>query len=125
MKTPAFRKLIFAASLGICAMAGAAPSDASVPSQHAKRPVAPHWNASEIRMPGFSGVRPLPAPAVSPLTRCVPSTADEKLKLLPRPFPMPDFGVKDSFTVTGTDGGCILKPGKPIRPIPSPRRSAA
>ena len=63
-------------------------------------------------------------PSASPFARCIPFPADEKLKLLPRPFPMQDFSAKPSLAFNRTDGGCIRKPGKPTRPVPALRSAA-
>ncbi len=74
----------------------------------------------------LGNLTPLPAPPLPQVTTfgrlgaigCYPSQGDEKLKLLPRPFPMPDFSVRNLFGFNGNDDGCIRMPGKPIRPIP-------
>ena len=131
MKTTTLRKCILAGSLGICAMANAAPTDISFAVAIPNACSANYERQPEIRRPVIMPV-PLPPlcpgpvhpirpyPTVKPVgfdvIGCVPLPIDDKLKLLPRSFPMPDFTVRNLLSVNGNDNGCVTKPGKPTRP---------
>ncbi len=56
---------------------------------------------------------------------CFDCLADPVLKLLPRPPRIPVLEATRSLAVNGTDGGCIKKPVKPIRPTSSRPASIA
>lgn len=124
MKTNTLRKFILAGSLGLCSVAVAAPSnlanDNFFKSPEITRPVLPRITPVPVPLP-----RPGPTHPVQPIRAhptamsCLPIPAEEKATVLPRPFPMPDFTVRHLLTVTGNDGGCVIKPGKPPRPRPN------
>ena len=139
MKTHTLRQLIIAGSLGICAITNAGPSGISLPGTtpdsmlrcdnfdrppEITRPVLP-------RIPPFrpGPVRPAPPIRLFPIAKpvglsvsvCLPCPLDEKLKMMPRQVPVQDITVRNLLSVTGTDNGCVVKPGKPTQPAPSPR----
>ncbi|MCX6982962.1 MAG: hypothetical protein WCK55_11585 [Verrucomicrobiota bacterium] len=136
MKTNTLRKLIIAGSLGVCAMAHAAPPPITIPALPGKPALGNFLTPPEITRPVIPRITPVPLPPRCPgpvhpvrpvqahptMTLCIPIPAQEKSKVLPRPFPMPDFTVRNLLTVTGNDSGCVNRPGKPIRPIPTPTR---
>ena len=139
MKTNTLRKFIIAGSLGLCAMAHAAPPPIIMPVLPVL-PVKPDLGNMPtppvITMPVIPRITPVPPPPPRPgpvhpvqpihahpaVSLSAPIPAEENAKVLPRPFPMPDFTVGNLLTVTGNDSGCVIKPGKPIRPIPTPTR---
>ena len=124
MKTTMLRKLIIAGSLGICAMSNAAPLGNFEKSPENVRPVMPRITPVPVPPLHPGPVHPVqPIHAHPTVTVCVPVPADEKVRVLPRPFPMPDFTVRNLLSVTGNDSGCVDKPGKPTRPIPRPSGS--
>ena len=125
MKTNTLRKFIIAGSLGLCAIASAAPA----PLRQTDQPVKPH-DVQPAVMPAIK-----PAPMPTPLgtsgtlntasiaaPTCAPNPAGENSGL-PLLMPRPSFSIRNLLGVTGNDGGCIPRPGKPVRPLPSPFRA--
>ncbi len=118
MKTSALRKFIIASSLGLCALAQAAPA----PAPQTDKPVKTY--AAEIRV--MQCMNPVPTPVLPPVrdgiassaTLCVPAPSGGSGELLPLQMPRPSFSIRELLSFRSDGGGCILRPGKPIRPIP-------
>ena len=125
MKTNTLRKFIIASSLGLGAIATAAPT----PIRQTDKLVKTH----DIQAAVMPTIRIIPTPTPPRPTcilktasvaapQCLPNPAGENSDL-PLLMPKPSFSIRNLLGVTGNDGGCIPRPGKPTRPIPTPFRA--
>jgi hypothetical protein len=131
MKTTTLRKIIVAASLGICAMASASDGAIRLAGTAAtQKPACGNFvKPPEIRIPVMPRITPFPVLPICPgPLRPAPIRPDPIAKPISLggavciPVPMPHFSAQDLLAVTGNDSGCVDRPGKPVRPIPVPTR---